>query len=239
MLSYMHLRCIAVLLGAVSGFGQPLLHSTAAFRSRGAAATIEKYASRTPVADAAAVVLLYGSGGTRSEVPYAKEARLFARLGFRVYLPHYLDVTAGRANDPESHYEIWAQAVRDALQYIQSEAGIPRSRTAIVGYSLGGSVALSAAAVDPQLAGVVVWSGSLPDAYRDVRTLPPLLILHGGRDAIIPVQNARQLAALCEQRQFRCDLDIYSGEGHAFSAAGLARANSRILAFLKTLAWHR
>ena len=157
-------------------------------------------------------------------------------MGYRVYLPHYLDVTAGRASDPESHYEIWAQAVRDTLQYIQSEAAIPPSRTAIVGYSLGGSVALSAAAGEPELAGVVVWNGSLPDAYRDVRILPPLLVLHGSRDAIIPVQNARQLAALCEQRQFQCDLDIYGGEGHAFSAGGLARANSRILAFLETVA---
>ena len=47
-------------------------------------------------------------------------------------------------------------------------------------------MAPSVAAVEPRLAKVVVWSGSLPDAYRDVIMLPPLLILHGSLDAIIP-----------------------------------------------------
>src|ERR1019366_4283198 len=108
----MHVRRLGVLLCAVSGFGQPLLHKTTTFRSREARVTIEEYASRAPATDAAAVILLYGSGGVRSSaVPYADEARLFARMGCRVYLPHYLDVTRGHANDPELHYEIWAQTV--------------------------------------------------------------------------------------------------------------------------------
>ncbi len=102
----------------------------------------------------------------------------------------------------------------------------------MVGYSLGGSVALAAAAQEPRVAGIVVWSGSLPDSYRDVRTLPPLLILHGGQDATIPAWNARQLAALCTERQLRCELNIYPGEGHAFSAAGIAQAHGQIRAFL-------
>lgn len=72
----------------------------------------------------------------------------------------------------------------------------------------------------------------MPDAYRDVEALPPLLILHGGRDSIIPVFNARQLAELCTMKRFRCELDIYSEEAHAFSADGIARANLRIQAFL-------
>jgi carboxymethylenebutenolidase len=232
----MHVRRLAVLVCAVSGFGQPLWHKTTTFHSRRGRATIEEYASRAPTTDAAAVILLCGSGGVQSSaVPYADEARLFAHTGYRVYLPHYLDVTRGHASDPEMHYGIWAQTVRDALQYIQSEADIPPSRTAIVGYSLGGSVALSVAAMESHLAGVVVWSGSLPDAYRDVEMLPPLLILHGTRDSVIPVDNARQLAALCTIKHLGCDLSIYYEEGHAFSAAGLTRANREIQAFLDTV----
>ena len=96
-------------------------------------------------------------------------------------------------------------------------------------------MALSVAAVEPRLAGVVVWSGSLPDAYRNVTMLPPLLILHGSRDAIIPADNARQLAALCTMKQLHCDVSIYSEEGHAFSALGVTRANHQIQAFLDTV----
>lgn len=197
---------------------------------------IEEYASRAQTTDAAAVILLYGSGGVQpSAVPYAEEARLFAHLGYWVYLPHYLDVTGGHATAPELHYGVWAQTVWDALKYIQSKTEIPPSRTTIVGYSLGGSVALSVAAVEPHLAGVVVWSGSLPDAYRDVKILPPLLILHGARDPIIPAGNARQLAALCTTERLPCELSIYSEEGHAFSADGITRANRQIRAFLDTV----
>lgn len=152
-----------------------------------------------------------------------------------MYLPHYLEVTHGRASEPELHYEIWSQTVRDALEHIQSETGIPRRRMAVVGYSLGGSVALSVAAKEPLLAGIVVWSGSMPDAYRDVKRLPPLLILHGGRDSVIPAGNARQLAALCAIKEFRCELSIYSDAGHLFSEEGIIRANNQIRVFLDTI----
>lgn len=75
----------------------------------------------------------------------------------------------------------------------------------------------------------------MPDAYRDVENLPPLLILHGARDSVIPASNARQLAALCAMKHFRCDFSIYPGEGHAFSADGITRANHQIQAFLQTV----
>jgi predicted esterase len=130
---------------------------------------------------------------------------------------------------------MWAETVRDALHHIRSRTGIPASRTVIAGYSLGASVALSVAALEPRLAGIVVWSGSLPDAYRDVKKLPPLLILHGARDPVIPDSNARQLAALCTLKQFPCELSIYPDEGHAFSAGGVARADRQIQAFLDSV----
>jgi dienelactone hydrolase len=97
---------------------------------------------------------------------------------------------------------------------------------------LGGSVALTVAALESDLAGIVVRSGSMPDAYRDVNKLPPLPILHGGRDRVIPDYDARQLEALCTRKQFRCELSIYLGEGHAFSVAGIT---GRIARF--RLAW--
>jgi dienelactone hydrolase len=198
--------------------------------------TIEEYAPCTPGTGDGAVVLLYGSGGLESPaVPYAEEARRLARSGCRVYVPHYLDATGGRATDPESHYGLWAQTVRHAIEYVQLQTGIPQPRTAIAGYSLGGSLALVVAAQEPHLAGVVVWNGSLPDAYWNVRSLPPLLILHGGLDAIIPPYNARQLDEICTTNHLRCELRIYDDEGHAFSAAGLVRANLEIGAFLASV----
>jgi carboxymethylenebutenolidase len=232
-LSSTPLRSLAVLLCAVSGVGGNPRHKTAILQSRGVRIAIDEYLSRVATKDAAAVILLYGSGGVRSSaLPYDGQARLFAAGGRSVYLPHYLDVTRGSTREPELHYGMWAMAVRDVLEYIRGRTGIPPGRMAMVGHSLGASVALSAAALEPHLAGIVVWSGSLPDAYRGVQTLPPLLILHGGRDPVIPDFNARQLATVCTLRQFPCELRIYPDEGHAFSAAGIARADRQIQAFL-------
>ncbi len=231
---------LAVLLCAACGFGQTIRHKTVACQTAGARVAIEEYASRTSTPEAAALILLYGSGGARSPaLPYTEEARRFAGLGLRVFLPHYLDVTRGSASEPALHYQVWARAVCDVIQCIELQTGIPPGRMVMVGYSLGGSVALAAAAQEPRVAGIVVWSGSLPDSYRDVRTLPPLLILHGGQDSTISAWNARRLAALCTERQFRCELNIYPDEGHAFSTAGIAQANGKIRAFLHSVLRHR
>ena len=106
------------------------------------------------------------------------------------------------------------------------------SRAVIVGYSLGASVALSLAAQERTRAGIVVWSGSLPDEYRDVNVLPPLLILHGSRDTVIPEYNAQQLASLCKLRRLKCELDMFPDEGHAFSPNATRRAEAKIREFL-------
>lgn len=167
-------------------------------------------------------------------MPFDSQARLFAGAGFRVYIPHYLDVTHGSPSDPIKHYAILAQAVRDALSFIQVQTHMAHGRIALVGYSLGASVALAAAAGESRLAGVVVWSGSLPDAYVGAfDRLPPLLILHGAQDKVIPEFNARQLAKLCELKHGVCKLSIYAEEGHAFSSAGIGRADREIEAFLE------
>src|SRR5271165_1825024 len=96
----MRRRYLAVLLFAALGFGQRLQQKTAAFQSHGTRVTIDEYDSRPPDGDNGTVILLYGSGGLQSNaIPYADQARRIARMGYWVCLPHYLDVTRGRANE--------------------------------------------------------------------------------------------------------------------------------------------
>jgi len=47
--------------------------------------------------------------------------------------------------------------------------------------------------------------------------MPPLLILHGERDANIPILNGQQLVKLCEMKQLRCDHHFYPDQAHGFS----------------------
>jgi dipeptidyl aminopeptidase/acylaminoacyl peptidase len=83
--------------------------------------------------------------------------------------------------------------------------------------------------------GIAEFYGSLPDKYfRDLKGMPPLLILHGGQDQNIPVYNALQLSRLCVQAGFDCDMHIYSTEGHGFTPEALKDADQRVLQFFET-----
>jgi dienelactone hydrolase len=216
-------------------FAANIQRTVSSFVSQAREVEIDEYSSNAAVGDVPVIVMLSGSGGIQSpNMPFDSQARLFANQCCRVFLPHYLDVTHGSPSDPAKHYAIWAQAVRDALTFIRVETHIPPNRTVLLGYSLGASVALAAAAGESLLAGVVVWSGSLPDAYvRAFDRPPPLLILHGARDTVIPVFNARQLAKLCEMKHGVCKLSIYDEEGHAFSGKGIAQADREVWKFLE------
>jgi dienelactone hydrolase len=229
------LPLLAVLCGLQQSFAAEIRRTVSSFASQAGEVEMDEYVSDAAVAGA--IILLSGSGGVKSpNMPFDSQARLFAAEGYRIYLPHYLDVTHGSPRDPIKHYAIWAQAVHDAISYIQTQTRIATNRIALVGYSLGASVALAAAAGGSRLAGIVVWSGSLPDAYVSAfERQPPLLILHGDQDKIIPFFNAWQLAELCNLRHGVCKLNIYPGEGHAFSSKGIAQADRQVEVFLKTV----
>jgi dipeptidyl aminopeptidase/acylaminoacyl peptidase len=64
-----------------------------------------------------------------------------------------------------------------------------------------------------------------------MKSMPPLLILHGERDTNIPIINAQQLVKLCDIRQLRCDHHFYTDQGHGFYGTALEDADQRTLAF--------
>jgi carboxymethylenebutenolidase len=101
-----------------------------------------------------------------------------------------------------------------------------------MGFSLGASVALAAGSQNVPVGAIAEWYGSLPDAFFERRKgMPPLLILHGQRDPIIPIINAQQLERLCEMEHYACESHFYAGEGHGFAGPALADANKRTLDF--------
>ena len=151
--------------------------------------------------------------------------------GFRVLLPHYLEAGHGTAAT-DDNYDAWVRAVRAVLTEVdRPREGRPLA-TFIVGYSLGASVALALGSQTPKLDAIAEFYGSLPDKYfRDLRGMPPLLILHGELDKEIPVSNARQLSQLCADAALKCDIHIYPMDGHGFSPESMKDADQRILLF--------
>ncbi len=214
------------LLCTASAAAQTAPAEYATFMSQGKAISCPVYASRDETAN---MILLPGS-----DLALARsQARFFAEHGFRVLLPDYLSITP-KADVSAANYRRWAQVVEDIVIALR-----PRNKkTVLAGEDLGASVALVAAVQRVGVDAVVEWSGQLPNQYfAQVRTLPPLLILHGEQDQQVPVVNARQLVRLCELKDFTCEAGIYPGEGHVFSTRAVDSANQRALNFFRTYLW--
>jgi phospholipase/carboxylesterase len=83
------------------------------------------------------------------------------------------------------------QMLTDFLQSLESMTGVPLSRTILSGFSQGGAMTLEVGLKLP-LAGLVVMSGYLhPDAIpTDKSQIPQILIMHGTRDEVVPLQAA-------------------------------------------------
>jgi pimeloyl-ACP methyl ester carboxylesterase len=213
-------------LWAASAAAQTAPAEYATFMSQGKAVSCPVYGSHD---ETATMILLHGSDLAFSR----SQARFFAEHGFRVLFPDYLSVTP-TAELSAANYRRWAQVVADIVTALR-----PRNtKTVLAGDDLGASIALVAGAQRVGVDAIAEWSGLLPNQYfAQIRSFPPLLILHGEQDQQVPLVNARQLVRLCELKDFTCEAGIYPGEGHVFSTRAVDSANQRALAFFRTYLW--
>ena len=115
--------------------------------------------------------------------------------------------------------------------------GLAESQLALVGFSQGTMMALH---VGPRrgrrLAGIVGYSGMLADeaglAGPSI-TRPPVLLIHGDADPMIPVAALHQTKAALVRNGFAVESYVSPGLGHGIDAAGLQLGGSflaRVLA---------
>ena len=112
-------------------------------------------------------------------------------------------------------------------QLIAAEALAP-SQIALVGFSQGTMMALQVAPRRQQaLAGVVGFSGRLlrPEALASEGvTKPPVLLLHGDVDQIVPFGDLKQAANALTAAGFDLRTHVMRGTGHGISPDGLGQA---------------
>jgi phospholipase/carboxylesterase len=79
----------------------------------------------------------------------------------------------------------------DWIKSLPESTGIPLDRTWIAGFSQGGAMTLEIG-LDLPVAGLIVMSGYLhPDRPKPPQDQPPVLIVHGTQDDVVPIAAAR------------------------------------------------
>jgi phospholipase/carboxylesterase len=108
--------------------------------------------------------------------------------------------------------------------------GVPPSKLALVGFSQGTMMALHVALRRPVApAAVVGFSGLLvleegkgPESLTpQVRSKPPILLVHGDRDDLIPVDALFMSADLLGAADVPCEWHLSLGVGHGIDAGAL------------------
>ncbi len=240
----MPLIALAFLAGpADAGFLIPagsVTKSVTSFQHAGEKITVWRYLPKAK-GKHPTLVFLYGMDClAESPVRYEFVAQRFAAKGYAVNFVHYFDcgrvaskgvgmlqerlkaclIASGpAANDAEvrKHFQSWVGTVKAAVRFTRGLPDVDPERVCLVGFSLGGFVAMSLLATEPDLglAAVVECFGGLPRELRgELRKAPPVLIFHGDQDDVVPVQEAHALRSLLQEKRCRVESHIFPGCGH-------------------------
>lgn len=160
--------------------------------------------------------------------------RRFAAAGWLAAAPQLFHRTGGPALSyddlPAAREHMSALQADDLLEDVDAslkhlaDAGIAMSSAAVVGFCMGGSVALAAAARRPLAAAVSFYGGGVREGrfgFPPLRELAPQLQtpwlgLYGDEDQSIPVADVEQLRAAAAQAPVPTEIVRYPGAGHGF-----------------------
>jgi carboxymethylenebutenolidase len=192
-----------------------------------------------------AVIILNGSNGVEAnQAEYRNFAVRLAESGYIAIVLHYFDRTQTTYADRESidqHYLAWMLTIDDALKYARGLKTVNRKRVGVVGFSLGSFLALTMAATRGRdhIAAVAEYAGGYPldnpvHKLSNLKKMPPVLILHGEQDDIVPVKEARALESLLKDRKLPYEIKIYDKQKHAFTGDDAHDAAERVFRFLDT-----
>ena len=215
-------------------FGTNIRTVNSVFQSSGNPVTIQEF---LPAAEGRypAVLALHGSGGLRDS--WADQpARLLAGQGYAVFLVRYFERTGTTWSDyhtTRKYFADWMRTVGDAMSFAAQHPSVNGSRVGLIGFSLGAYLALSVASLDPRVTAVVDFFGGLPEELQGFTRMPPVLILHGEDDRIVPVSEALRLQQLMERAGTPYEIKLYPGAGHIFNGMQFLDAGQRAAQFLK------
>lgn len=168
---------------------------------------------------------------TAFRAPNAPQRSAVNPMGYQWFPIPWIDGSSEAARD--AGYREARDALDRWLDTVFAEERIEPARTMVVGFSQGTMMALATLPrrAEP-VAGIVGFSGRLHDAdglKREVRSKPPVLLIHGDMDDVIPVAALPEAEKGLREAGFEVRSHVSRGIGHGIAPDGLGLA----LAFLK------
>jgi dienelactone hydrolase len=206
--------------------------ATLAFVSAGKSIAVDWYRAAQPGVRPA-VLLLHGQDGPARSRFVAPQ---LTAHGYHAVLIHYFDGSGDSALFGGSgliNFLAWMRVVADAAGWAAARENVDPEGIALMGVSLGASVALAQASQDRLVKAVINFFGMLPLPVLGMMVrMPPTLVLHGAQDWVVPVAAAYQLDAFLKTLGAVHETHIYLDAGHGFHGATAADAMRRTVAFL-------
>jgi carboxymethylenebutenolidase len=171
---------------------------------------------------------------------YRRYATAISSAGIDTYMINYysqVDFTAVRTgqNLMLTRLEAWTKMVSEIASAVTRNKNAT-GKVGLIGFSNGGVLAVNTCATDPRFDAAVVYYGGIPSRLKDVRHLPPMLVLHGVDDRVIPVAAAKGLTALARRVNGVGELVTYPDTDHGFAVDRTVAATdalARTVTFLK------
>ncbi len=182
-------------------------------------------------------------------LPHIKEvATRFARAGFVALAP---DLYYGAAaTEPDEARKLAMaldreRAVRDidaAARYLGGLENVSPAKVGVVGWCMGGALALSTAASSDRIGATVAFYGRPLSEEDTARIQAPVLGLYGEADTGIPVTAVKEFEQALATHGVPHEIHIYPGARHAFFNDTRLQAydpQAAADAWTRTLAWFR
>lgn len=182
-----------------------------------------------------AVLVLHGAHGLGDGSLFYPQAKALAEKGITAFVVHYFDgVPQARKASPNLHDER-ERILSEAISYVQKQKYVDPDKIGIFGLSLGGFHALSLGSRDERVQAVVNVVGAMPSEVqrKGVHRMPPTLVLHGDKDATVPVRRAYELASLLDDLGAEHEVKIYKGQGHTFRGDAKEDSINRTVEFFE------
>lgn len=217
------LGCSAALSADKAVAGLSASHKTVSFKSAGKQVSVEWYRPVTESDDAKlpTIIIFHGSGGLGDSGGFFRDLADRLAQGRRaVAVVHYMDSTslksAGNA-EMARYFGTWLKTAEDTFLYVRQQSFVDKDKISLLGHSLGAQLALQLAAHNRSVASVIDLAGCFVLPTVRITAMPPVLVLHGKADAVVPLTRERSMVSVLKRTGCSYEEHLLPGVDHAFN----------------------